>query len=474
MKLRKLFEIATVVEPRPKDIEDILRLEGVPYDLKIPLAAKLWNLCRSWGRCREREDELERIKREVPLGGAAYVLSILTAYYPSEKQLEGLNISYKELAKVVALASSINVDNARKFLGLLPIHELLRHADGEDTVRAILELCNSYEIAEAFRRLSLVEVKRIIKKLGSITDSYMVENLLEACLDCGHNPLTLIFLVAKGCVCRGELIVAEEILYALNNICLGSTQRRRFLRALRKVVKQQKSGSTSRWGFVGGGRTTRIVLKGLEKANALPEEVVVSDTDFKTLKELSKAFPFVRPVSNNVLPANADIVFLSVPFKVMEEVLIEIKYALRPKSILVSFVPKFTAARITEILGGFDRIVRIILSPASAVNKGLNSVFFSPTLAEEEKDVIRRFLAALGKFVEVEEEKLEAYVMATTAFTGYFWIQLAELMEICKELGLKDKEAWKEACSMLKGTVELLCWDEFSVDDMKYLMDMIR
>lgn len=226
----------------------------------------------------------------------------------------------------------------------------------------------------------------------------------------------------------------------------------------------------AKWGFVGGGRATRIILGGFERAKVLPEEVVVSDRDSKVLEGLVKSFPFVKVVESNALAADADVVFLSVPFTVMEQVLGEIKNTLRPESILVSLAPKFTVARIAEILGGFDRIVRIIPNAASIINKGFNPVFFSSALSDEERESFRRLLAALGEFAEVEEGKLEAYVMATAAAPAYFWFQFVELVKISRELGLEDKEAWRGVCSMLKGAVEFLCCEEFSVDE---VMDLI-
>jgi len=44
-------------------------------------------------------------------------------------------------------------------------------------------------------------------------------------------------------------------------------------------------------GFIGGGRVTRILLGGLERAGARPAACVVCDTDSTVLDALRRRFP---------------------------------------------------------------------------------------------------------------------------------------------------------------------------------------
>ncbi|WP_297445235.1 hypothetical protein [Desulfurobacterium sp.] len=234
LTLKRLFELVTTAKVKPKDVEEVLRLEGIPEKTKLKWAARLWQRCLNQNPSHYTKEKLEKIKREVPLGKEAYLLSVLmTNRRISEKDLEELSVNYREIAKVIAYSPCVIIDQVEYLLKKFPLEKLLKHADDADIIKSILEMCEDREIVEAFGKLSLSEVKEIIKRLGTITNSFLVEFLLEAAVSCGHNPLTLIFLIAKACEYKGEPIFREEILYALDEAKCTPAQRRRFLRALR-------------------------------------------------------------------------------------------------------------------------------------------------------------------------------------------------------------------------------------------------
>ncbi|MFQ5736472.1 MAG: pyrroline-5-carboxylate reductase family protein [Thermodesulfobacteriota bacterium] len=211
----------------------------------------------------------------------------------------------------------------------------------------------------------------------------------------------------------------------------------------------------SRVGFIGGGRITRIILKGLERAGAMPADVVVSDPDAAKLHGLEKEFPCVA-AGPNTAAAACDIVFLSVPAAVMDAVLDGIKGALEPGSVLVSLVPGRRMSRISEMLGGFQRVVRMTPNAPSIVNSGYNPVAFSGALTQEEKGALKAVFERLGACPEVPEEDLEAYSILTAIGPTYLWFQLFELAGIATSLGLGPREVEQGLAGMVTGTVETM------------------
>ena len=208
-------------------------------------------------------------------------------------------------------------------------------------------------------------------------------------------------------------------------------------------------------GFVGGGRVTRILLEGLNRKKMLPPAVVVSDASGEALQKLKEKFPKMQTAQGvNTKPAAQDLVFLALHPPAVAGGLAEIKEALRPGAVLVSLAPRFTIRALSEGLGGFDRIVRMIPNAPSLVNEGYNPVSFGPGISREEKTVLSKLFKKLGDCPEVDEDKLEAYAVVTAMGPTYFWFQLFELFELGKSFGLTDKQAWKGIKKMLKGAVE--------------------
>lgn len=210
-------------------------------------------------------------------------------------------------------------------------------------------------------------------------------------------------------------------------------------------------------GFVGGGRVTRIFLAGWKRAGALPAKIVVSDCNAETLAKLKAQFPTIETApGNNAAAASQEIVFLAVHPPVMAEVAAGIKGSLKPGALVVSLAPKFTIAKLTELLGGFTRLARVIPNAPSVVNFGFNPVAFGTALNLAEKAEITGLLAPLGECPEVVESKLESYALLTGMGPTYLWFQLQALREVAAGFGLSDAEIAPALKRMVCGATRTL------------------
>ena len=209
-------------------------------------------------------------------------------------------------------------------------------------------------------------------------------------------------------------------------------------------------------GFIGGGRITRIFLEGWKRANAVPANIVVSDCNGEALTKVRIQFPGVQTAVGSSAAAAQDIVFLAVHPPVMADTVAGIKGALKPGALVVSLAPKFTVAKLTELLGGFARLARVIPNAPSVVNFGFNPVAFGPALSAADKAEITGLLGPLGECPEVAEEKLEAYAVLTAMGPTYLWFQLQALREVAAGFGLSEAEIAPALKRMVCGAARTL------------------
>ncbi len=207
-------------------------------------------------------------------------------------------------------------------------------------------------------------------------------------------------------------------------------------------------------GFVGGGRVARIMLEGWRRADALPARVVVSDPDPAALDALRSRFG-VEP-GDNCRAAEQDVVLVGLHPPVMPEVAAEIRGSLRPGAIVVSLAPKITVARLSELLGGFDRIARVNPNAPSYVGAGFNPVAFGPGLPDGERQAVLRLLAPLGESPVVDEPTIEAYAITSAMGPTYLWFQLYELRELARSFGLTGDAAETAIDRMVRGALETM------------------
>jgi pyrroline-5-carboxylate reductase len=209
-------------------------------------------------------------------------------------------------------------------------------------------------------------------------------------------------------------------------------------------------------GFVGGGRVTRIFLEGWRRANVPPGNTAVSDCSAEALAKLKARFPTVHVGADGHVPAAQDIVFLAVHPPVMAEVVLAIKGSLKAGALVVSLAPKFTISKLTELLGGFARLARVIPNAPSMMNFGFNPVTFGPALTAADKAELTGLLTPLGECPEVAEEKLESYALLTGMGPTYLWFQLQALREVAAGFGLSDAEILPALKRMVCGSARTL------------------
>ena len=205
-------------------------------------------------------------------------------------------------------------------------------------------------------------------------------------------------------------------------------------------------------GFIGGGRIANVFLGGWSHANALPAKVLVHDCNQDTVEKLKVRYPRVESASLEDA-AGQDVVFLAVPPPVVTSVLPQVGKALKTDGILVSLVPKFRLAKMTEILGGFNRITRMIPNAASIVGKGYNPTTFSNSLSETDQCELCHLFSPLGECVQVPEIQLEAYAVLTAQSLTYFWPQIAMLASLGETCGLSREASLDGIGKMLSGAV---------------------
>ncbi|HRR72592.1 MAG TPA: NAD(P)-binding domain-containing protein [Syntrophorhabdaceae bacterium] len=226
------------------------------------------------------------------------------------------------------------------------------------------------------------------------------------------------------------------------------------------------------FGFIGGGRITRILLGGLKRADKIPENIVVADINAEILNKVKAEFEKVVLTQDNKEAAKQDVVIVALHPPMIPDVLKDIKDSLKFGSILISLAPKPPIEMISAMLGGFQRIARLLPGAPSIVNKGYNPVVFSTSFSESEKDELMSFFRIFGECFEVAEEKIPAYAVCVTGGPNYLWFQLYELMELGKSFGLSKQEIERGIAGMVQGAVATMCDAGLSAGEVMDLIPM--
>jgi pyrroline-5-carboxylate reductase len=184
----------------------------------------------------------------------------------------------------------------------------------------------------------------------------------------------------------------------------------------------------------------------------MPNRVVLYDTNPEVSASPSSLHGAIEVSADAAGAAGQDVVFLAVHPPAIVDAVATIKECLRPDAILVSLAPKFTIAKLTGLLGGFERIARAIPNAPSLIGQGYNPVAFGAAFGPDDKTGVGELLSSLGECPEVDESHLEAYAILSAMGPTYFWPQLYELIAIGESFGLSRDAAHTAVDKMLWGT----------------------
>jgi pyrroline-5-carboxylate reductase len=204
-------------------------------------------------------------------------------------------------------------------------------------------------------------------------------------------------------------------------------------------------------GFVGGGRITAIFLKTLGGRGLALDRVTVSDVSAEVLAGLASRFPGVTTTASNADAAACERVFLALHPPALKAVAPEIAGRVRRDAVVVSLAPVVRLARLSELLGGFARLARVLPNAPSIVGAGFNPVAFGDGLPAEARAELESLLDGLGAHPAVPEETLEAYAILAAMGPTYFWFQWQELRALGTSFGLGAAETDTALRAMLDG-----------------------
>jgi pyrroline-5-carboxylate reductase len=151
-----------------------------------------------------------------------------------------------------------------------------------------------------------------------------------------------------------------------------------------------------------------------------------------------------------------DVLFLAVHPPVVKEITAEISGKMKPDTIVVSLIPVISIEKLSGMLGGARKLVRMIPNAPALIHKGYNPVVYSADVSTDEKQQLRDLFNHWGEAPEVDEQKLEAYAIVSAMGPTYFWFQWLKLYELGKQFGLSETELRKAIPALLHGATETL------------------
>ncbi|WP_151830394.1 pyrroline-5-carboxylate reductase [Acinetobacter junii] len=192
--------------------------------------------------------------------------------------------------------------------------------------------------------------------------------------------------------------------------------------------------------FIGGGNMAQALIGGLLSRGLPTTRITVSDPVEQIRQILEEKG--IQTITDNVEAIqNADVVVLAVKPQVLATVLQPLEGLLSDK-LVISIIAGAEIQTISELIGGSQRIVRVMPNTPALVQTGAHGIYASEAVNAQDRELTSQILAATGLTIWVDSE---AQIDAVTAVSGsgpaYFFYLMESMIRAGKNLGLDEKVA---------------------------------
>ena len=192
--------------------------------------------------------------------------------------------------------------------------------------------------------------------------------------------------------------------------------------------------------FIGGGNMAQALIGGLLSRGLPTTRITVSDP-VEQIRHVLEEKGIQTTADNLEAIKNADVVVLAVKPQVLATVLQPLKGLLSDK-LVISIIAGAEIQTISDLIGGSQRIVRVMPNTPALVQTGAHGIYASEAVGKQDRELTSQILAATGLTIWLDNE---AQIDAVTAVSGsgpaYFFYLMESMIRAGKNLGLEEKVA---------------------------------
>lgn len=207
--------------------------------------------------------------------------------------------------------------------------------------------------------------------------------------------------------------------------------------------------------FIGPGVMAEAMIAGIIRQKvAGPESILAAGPRVERGEELERRYGISAFTANAQAARQADVVVLSVKPQRLDDVLEGMRDAIQPHALVLSIV---AGAPIDKIGAGLrhSNIVRSMPNTPAQIGEGITVWTAAPAVSDEQREMARRILLALGNEIYVEDEY---FLDMATALSGtgpaYVFLFMEAMVDAGVHLGFPRRIAEELVAQTVRGSVD--------------------
>ncbi|MCM1266923.1 MAG: pyrroline-5-carboxylate reductase [Bacteroidales bacterium] len=210
-------------------------------------------------------------------------------------------------------------------------------------------------------------------------------------------------------------------------------------------------------GFIGLGNMARAIIGGmLREGIAAKEDILGSAKTQKTLDAVREEYGIGVEASNRQVAAAADVLILAVKPQFLEDVIGEIRDAVKDGALVISIAAGKTLSWLAQT---FDRplgLVRCMPNTPALVGEGCTGLCADDIVTKEELAYSLRLMGSFGKAILVEERLMDAVGAVSGSSPAYVFLFIEAMADAAVAAGMPRGQAYEFAAQAVYGSAKLV------------------
>ncbi len=207
-------------------------------------------------------------------------------------------------------------------------------------------------------------------------------------------------------------------------------------------------------GFLGAGNMGTAIIKGL--AGVPDVSAMAFDVDAAKTEALARDGLAVQALTPEFLAEHSDYLIVCVKPQYLGPAMEALVPHLKSDTVVLSIVAGVTMARLQDLTGGKNAVVRVMPNTPALVGAGQFALCLDdPALGEPQKAFVRDLFAGLGRTYVLAEKHFDAFTGLAGSGPAYVLYFMEALIEAGVYMGFPRDKAADIVSGLIAGTAKL-------------------
>lgn len=196
--------------------------------------------------------------------------------------------------------------------------------------------------------------------------------------------------------------------------------------------------------FIGAGNMSRSIIAGLIQAGYPADCILAANPSRPKLDELASQFGIGVTQDNAEVAKAADVIVLAVKPQLMAAMLADLvaRVGSLEGKLLISIAAGIKIARLSEMAGGHERIIRTMPNTPSLLGLGMTGLYAPATVGQADRDFAEQMMQSVGKTLWTEQEAgINGVIAAAGSAPAYFFLFMQAIAEEAEAMGFSPEQA---------------------------------